>query len=631
MLSVKIEDIIEQIPIKPQFKLKYSEAYLLLFDYLEVNFKNTRSYKQSTVNKLNYLIYHLYTEGTVPYNWEDIVQDSDFYYDEDTSKVVSVVVPCFLDVVDIDWSYLINKQYVNISLPEKEESKSSSSMVGTFEVKHTGESTDSTGEPSEISSSENVYPSIEELGNDVLDVEDKIDASTDSSDDEYDVEVPASDTAEVTDKEDLFIVTPKYPKVGEFDPKYGNIHISLPQVPTKQCEVSCTTRVESMSDEDLLNLYPKNFIRTRSPLMYQPKEGITLDPDFGLLIPVDGFTDAQVRDCIIRYPHIFKLKRKGPDGSVQSFYNHIEIDGELIDTLEAWNFLPEAKIFDFDSMETRHEQVEFMKEYAIRRYLLERDVKGIKHKYDVVGDLPEFITLFMPSYMYESEGYGDPVELARTCVQARVSYLSSRNPRIGQNPTVKSCVFDSYCTNSLCDRSCPSWAQMDYLMMRNGLTDNSRPFKMKSASLQRYIDAYERYPGKLTVIVSSDPIRCAEIMSYISVCNNWNGSAMRVRSYHLLFSQYIDSMQSSWNNKSSRDFEYVELWSKSCNTLVVSSIDYVNFKDYQSQVLLQLIQDRERQGKTTIVVTPRLENLTGSGNMFNLLVSKLRMHTYSIF
>lgn len=616
MLNIKIEDIIEQIPVKPQFKLKYSEAYLLLFDYLEVNFKNTRSYKQSTVNKLNYLVYHLYTEGTVPYHWEDIVQDSDFYYDEEPSKVAQVVVPCFLDVIDVDWSYLINKQFVNISLPEKEDS-TSTSMVGTFEVKHTGEVVD-TEEPvredvtgSEQAESEEASPS----DSDVYPTEDDCEP--------YSVEV--------TDKEDLFIVTPKYPRVAEFDPRYGNIHISLPQIPTKQCEVSCTTRVESMSDEDLLNLYPKNFIRTRSPLMYQPKEGITLDPDFGLLIPVDGFTDAQVRDCIIRYPHIFKLRRKGPDGSVQSFYNHIEIDGELIDTLEAWNFLPEAKVFDFDSMETRQEQVEFMKEYAIRRYLLERDVKGVNHKYDVIGALPEFITLFMPSYMYEAEGYGNPVDLARVCVQSRVSYLSSRNPRIGKNPTVKNCVFDSYCTNSLCDRSCPSWAQMDYLMMRNGLTDNSRPFKMKSASLRKYIDAYERYPGKLTVLVSSDPIRCAEIMSYISVCNNWNGSAMRVRSYHLLFSQYIDSMQSSWNNKNSGDFEYTELWAKSCNSLVISSIDYVNFKDYQSQVLLQLIQDREREGKTTIVVAPRLENLTGSGNMFNLLVSKLRMNTYSIF
>ena len=99
---------------------------------------------------------------------------------------------------------------------------------------------------------------------------------------------------------------------------------------------------------------------------------------------------------------------------------------------------------------------------------------------------------------------------------------------------------------------------------------------------------------------------------------------MRVRSYHLLFSKYIQSVQAGWSGKKSDETEYMDIWSKSCNVLVVSDVDYVNFKDFQSQALLQLMQDREREGKTTVIFCPRLDSLSGSGKLFNLLVSKLR-------
>lgn len=604
MAVIRFEDIIEQLPVKPQYRSKFVEAYPSLHEYVVNNFRNSKKFKQVTLNKLNYLLYVLYTDNVVMYNWKEVVSEDEFYYDERPGVISDTIAPSFLDVDDVDWSSLIEG---NSAMLSKVSNVNKNTKVGTFEVKHVTQPV----------SVENSNVSVNGSNEDTADVELEQVKSVNLN------ENPTS-------KEDLFIVTPKYPRVAEHHYRYKNIHVSLPQVPTKQCEVSCTTDVNFMTSKQLLDLFPNTFIRTRSSFMYEKKEGITLDSDFGLLVPVDGYTDAEMRDCIIRYPHIFKLKRVGPDGNLISFYNHIEIDGELIDTLEAWSFLPEAKVLDFDSMSTRQEQLEFMKEYAIRRYLLERDVRGIKHKYPVVGNLPEFITLFMPADMYVNEGFKDPVELARTCVKSRVSYLTSRNPRIENEVTVKDCVFDAYCTKPLCDRSCPQWAQMDYLMMRNGLTSNSRPFKMKMDSLQKYIDLYERSVGSTVSIETSDPIKCAEVLSYVAVCNSWSGCAMRVRAYHLLFSQYIQELQASWNGKKTEDLEYKSIWSKSSNVLVISDLDYVNFKDFQSQVLLQLMQDREREGKTTLVVTPNVGSLTGSGNMYNLLTNKLRSISRSL-
>ena len=600
-------DIVETFPVRRPVKALFDTAFLALYSNVEQTFRNTRQYKQSTVSKVNYLLYVLYTDKRVPYGWEEIVQDTDFSCPVTGRDLLGTLRNDMLSLSDVTWEGLVDHTQTDVSSGcttsnnVDTDNYETSSMVGSFKVVHTGEpksvDTVSTEQAvTEVKSSADVHHSDSSL----------------------------LQHKEPTPKEDLFIVTPKYPRVGDVDSRYGNVHVSLPRVPLRQCEVSCTTDPDKLTNSELLNLYPNRLVQTRSPLMYEPKENITLDPDFGLLVPVDGFTDAQVRDCIIRYPHIFKLKRIGPDGVPQSFYSHIEIDGELVDTLEAWSFLPEAKLFDFDSMETRQEQIEFMKEYAIRRYLLERDVKGIKHKYEVVGDLPEFVTLFMPASMYRREGYGDAVELARQCVRARVQYLVSRNPRIGKSVTVESCPFDSYCTLPLCDRSCPRWAQVDYLLMRNGLSLNSRPFKTKLSVLEKYDELYQSRVGRSTVVTTSDTTKCAESLSYVSVFNNWDKSAMRVKCYHLVFSRYVDALQASWSSAKSDELQYEELWVKSCNVLVVSGIDYVNFKDFQCQLLLQLLQDREREGKTTFVVSPRVEKLSGSGGMFNLLVDKFK-------
>lgn len=611
----RFEDILEGLDVKAEHKSKFVEAYPALHEYAEANFKNTKKWKQTFLNKLNYLIYVLYVDGVVMYNWSDVVSLDEFSYDENPTDVALTISPNFLDIENVDWSYLVSRKFEKQLDLDGVSSSDAAVVVSASEE-----------QPSPLTKGIEERESNESVK---LNVTDDLAEQKDQTSNIRE-EGKQSACLTPTPKEDLFIATSKYPRVAGFHYKYGNVHVSLPQVPTKQSEVSCTTDVNGMTNKELLALFPNRFVRTRSPLMYEEKDGITLDPEFGLLIPVDGFTDSEVRDCVIRYPHIFKLKRVGPDGELISFYNHIEIDGELVDALEAWSFLPEAKVFDFDSMETRQEQMEFMKEYAIRRYLLERDVKHVVHKYPVVGDLPEFVTLFMPADMYVREGYGDPVDLAKKCVIARSDYLKSRNPRLGKNVTVKDCVFDSFCTRSICDRSCPQWAQMDYLMMRNSLTSSSRPFMMKTDALRKYVEAYERCEGVTGVLETSDTVRCAETMSYVAVCNAWSGSAMRVRAYHLLYSKYIQNVQDSWSGRKSDELEYTEIWAKSSNVLVVSDLDYVNFKDFQSQVLLQLLQDREREGKTTIVVSPRIDYLAGSGQLYSLLVSKLKRNSFTV-
>lgn len=569
--KIKFSNAAESYPIDVRYRVKFVQAFEYLYDGVRIGFKNTFRYKSSIIDKINYLIYSLYTDNCIPYDWKQIVRDENFTLDIDDLNDV-VKLRCSVSMIIWDIEALRANNAVS-NLPSSTASSDSNLKVQ---------------QPKPVNVTESISG--------------------------YDI----------TPKEDLFIVYPKYPRVLDIHPRYSNIHRSFPEIPTKQCEVSCTTDVLLMNDKALMNLYPKQFIRTRSSIMYEPREGMTLDPNYGLLVPVDGFSDSEVRDCIIRYPHIFKLKRFNEEGDIVSFYSHIEIDKELVDVYEAWKFLPESKIFDLHNIDSVEDRYEFMKEYAIRRYLLERDIKGIDHKYPVIGDLPEFITLFMPYSMYQREGYEDPVQLARLCVCARIKYLRSRNPRIGKDVSVQSCPFDAFCTQSICDQACVRWAQMDYLMMRNELTLSSSSFSMSSSNLEKYDKIYQSCLDKTSVLQSSNTVTCSEYLKYIMVCNCWPKSAIKVRCYSLSFSNYVQQLQHSWSSNKSDDFEYTEIWSRSSQVLIISGLDYVNFKDFQSQVLLQLIQDREQEHKTTIIISPQLDKLVGNGAMFNLMLNKLR-------
>ena len=230
-----------------------------------------------------------------------------------------------------------------------------------------------------------------------------------------------------TPKEDLYIKPPLVPRfsltqlyvAGMLGDAQYCVYTSFPEIPKRQTDISATTDVSKMTSSDLLKLYPNHIIRTRSAAMYEPCEDLQLDPILGLILPIAGYTLEQLRENIIKYPHIYKLTRL-VDNKLISFYTHIEIDGELHRVSDIWETLPEHKIIPYNS--------DFVKEYVVRRYLLERDVKGICHTYPVFGELDPFLTLFAPPETYESLGYSDAEQLARLCVESRVQYKLSRNP-----------------------------------------------------------------------------------------------------------------------------------------------------------------------------------------------------------
>ena len=81
--------------------------------------------------------------------------------------------------------------------------------------------------------------------------------------------------------------------------------------------------------------------------------------------------------------------------------------------------------------------------------------------------------------------------------------------------------------------------------------------------------------------------------------------------------EYINKLQQSWGMSApDDDLEYTQIFIEKCKVLVVSNIDYVQFKDFHAQTLLNMAHNRKLHNQTTLVVSPDMNRLIGSGPFF---------------
>lgn len=388
--KIRFTQIAERYEVKKAFKAEISKCHASIVEYVVKHFKDSKKYKQQIVDALNIITYAAYASEHIGNEWKDDAPLSNLP-DIDKDLIEDTLGDIFLTIEAIDWKDVKPTEFAEVT-PQAD-------------TKVSKKSTESK-QPVSDSSSESGKPVV---------------ASTaPASTQKFTVPNP-------TPKQDLYIQPPVVPQFDYNKPWIKNkegadnlvIYTTLPEIPTKQNEISVTTDVSKMRYAELIKLYPNCLIHTRASVMYEPLEGVELDPDLGLILPIEGFTREEILDNIVKYPHLYKLVRE-IEGQHYSFYSHLEIDGELHGTLDVWDNLPESKLLP--------RQAEFVKEYVVRRYLLERDIKKIEHKYPMFGTLDPFLTLFMPPEDYIKKGYMDTDEIAKKCVESRVSYKQSRNP-----------------------------------------------------------------------------------------------------------------------------------------------------------------------------------------------------------
>ena len=373
--KIRFTSISENYKVHRNFKATLSGLYSSVITYVMRHFDGTLVYKQTVVKILNIITYAAYAAEILPTTW-NINNPFVNIPDIDDETLEETLGSIYLTVDAIDWDI----EAVEAPTPV---------IAGT------------SFRPATYTSTPVLTP--------VKDV-----------------------TIKETPRTDLYIQAPELPQFDITKPwiqkqcgaDMMTIYTTLPEIPKRQRDISITTDVTKMTDTDLLNLYPNVFIRTRASDMYIPQTNMDFDKDLGVILPIDDYSKEQVIDNIIKYPHLYKLARmqKLPNElmpKLVSLYAYMEIDGELVDTLEVWDSLEISKWIP--------KNAEFIKEYVTRKYLLDMEYKGFVPKYPIYGTLDPYLTLFMPASDYVKRGF-NAIDLAKKCVESRVSYKQSRSP-----------------------------------------------------------------------------------------------------------------------------------------------------------------------------------------------------------
>ena len=420
-MQIHFSEITNKLPYKGEAKSTLALYHAAIVAYGIEHFDGTNKFKRSLINLLNTYTEMYYSHDMLPKAanidnpFNGISCDNVSFNNSPSNMILKFDDVCWNNV-DIVTSTIIPDTLIDESNNDNNADR----------VNVTSAADNSTIEQSSIDADVANSDGVQELSN-----SDIKDASNDNNleivNNKNIISTKIDQVERPTPKQDLYLSPPKVPSI-DFSRVYmsGNIggndvaiYYSLPEIPTCQNEISITTDVSKMTTSELLNLYPNRLIPTRYVTMYQTILGTEFDDSLGTLTYVEGYTLDQIRDNIIKYPHFYKMYRV-IDGEFISFYKHIEIDGELYPILEAWNNLPEAKVLP--------RNVDVMKDYVVRRYLLERDIKHIEHKFPLFGEFNSFLTLFMPMSSYISYGYTDVANIAKQCVESRVAFRRSHNP-----------------------------------------------------------------------------------------------------------------------------------------------------------------------------------------------------------
>lgn len=410
---IRFLDIPEKYAIPRGFRSKQCEVHTAVITYVYEHYRNTKKYRQQVVDALNRLTFYVMQNEAPPFSWISTDPIDTMPTDIDMDTVEDSISSFFLTPEAIIWD-----------IPDKSSAENTDSLLQSTSKLSVSISskTETESKPKPVQKLNNVVtPQSAKPQNSKSKIQNHPLRQAKSE------QKSPINSSVPTPKEDLYIQPPRCPrfdisKVWMSANVNGDelvIYTTLPEIPTRQNEISVTTNLDMMTESELINLYPNHVIHTRAPQMYEQYPNVEYDEDIGCIIPINGFTSEQVKDNIIRYPHLYRLRKIGPDGKLQPFFSTIEINGELIASSQAWDTLPESKILPRDS--------EFVKEYVIRRYLLEEE-SGVIHRYKMFGTLEPYLTLFMPYDNYIKRGYTDTLSIVKQCVVSRIHYKQSRSP-----------------------------------------------------------------------------------------------------------------------------------------------------------------------------------------------------------
>lgn len=187
------------------------------------------------------------------------------------------------------------------------------------------------------------------------------------------------------------------------------------------------------------------------------------------------------------------------------------------------------------------------------------------------------------------------------------------------------CIYTAYCTADSCDLACTAHAEITYWMNHCGINFNNRILRADRSVVDSIDRIVQKSLGKVVSVQARRPMDVSAMLAYICICRYGQRKAFSKGIYVLNFADYLDRTRQSWQLRDEPDsLEMMRIWSIDAKYLIITQLDYVNFKDFECQTLLRLMQEKEMQGSTTFIVLPKGESLIGKGEFFSRLQAKLK-------
>ncbi len=193
-----------------------------------------------------------------------------------------------------------------------------------------------------------------------------------------------------------------------------------------------------------------------------------------------------------------------------------------------------------------------------------------------------------------------------------------------------------------CGVVCPMWSLSKYLMDKNDLYGTNVLSMATRSNMQQCQKLFETTFNDDDCCVTCIPktLSCldtANLLTYYGICTTWKYSVRYITVYNFNFINYLDCERASWSTsigEVSPELTFMRNLINSKfedytarNILIISGIEYTNFKDTESSLLMKILGIRKSKRLPTIIVCPDPSyNLMGEGFLFNRLVSILEEH-----
>lgn len=198
------------------------------------------------------------------------------------------------------------------------------------------------------------------------------------------------------------------------------------------------------------------------------------------------------------------------------------------------------------------------------------------------------------------------------------------------NADVRNCIFSSQCTSDKCDYSCVKNTMSELLLEKSEISFRSDCYKIPSQVSERYLQLANIYDGKLVTLEVKNPQFVAEGLTYSYICKLCEGHGSKITVYHMKYSKYLQAIKDSWTSGISPQLKEQQAFCNTSKVLIISSLDFVMYSDFECQTLLNLFQDRSKPGLCTFIVLSKISSLVSKNNspFYEMLKSQLEGGVY---